>query len=81
MVLIGFLSAFASRIFVTLGAPSPVNFIHFATVPLAFIVALSSTQLRSPRLKNAIYITLLLLFLFFGIILTSAIVKIGRAHV
>ena len=38
LILLGFASAFFPRLLTTLGAPSPINFAHFAIIPVACLM-------------------------------------------
>ncbi|MEO0770177.1 MAG: hypothetical protein AAFY72_12235 [Cyanobacteria bacterium J06649_4] len=75
IVLIAFFSSFLSRALDTLGAPSTINFLHFATVPIAVVVALSSTKVKSSNQRTSIELLLLSILLFLGVILISALIN------
>lgn len=46
LILLAFASAFFPRILDTLGAPPAINFVHFATVPLACGIVITKTRVR-----------------------------------
>lgn len=75
VVLLAFFSAFLSRLADTLGAPSPINFLHFATIPLAFLLALSSANLIHQKQRQTILWLLVLMFAFLLIILASTLIN------
>lgn len=75
IVLAAFFSAFFSRLLDTFGAPSAINFAHFATVPFAFVITLTRTKIKNRNQKESVYIILFLLLLFLSVILTSAMLN------
>lgn len=75
LVLIAFATAFFSRLIDSAGAPSAVNFLHFAAVPLACGATLAKTRTKD---RHQIAITWLLfsaLLILLGVILASAILN------
>jgi hypothetical protein len=68
LVLLAFFSAFYSRIIDAVGAPSTINFLHFATVPLACYFALSKarTKIRLAISRDILFALLLLLMVTFA---------------
>jgi hypothetical protein len=81
LILIAFATAFASRIFETAGFPSFVNFIHFATVPLACIITLTTARLNRQQ-KGIVDALLAGLFVLFIVMLASALLnKAGLINV
>ncbi|MDF5728063.1 MAG: hypothetical protein PUP92_08475, partial [Rhizonema sp. PD38] len=47
LILIAYASAFFPRIIQSIGAPSIINFLHFATVPLAFGIAATTAKTKN----------------------------------
>ncbi|GAX44201.1 hypothetical protein NIES4075_52180 [Tolypothrix sp. NIES-4075] len=75
ILLLAYASAFFPRIIQSLGAPSIINFLHFAIVTLAFGIAISTTKVKN---KNQITIFWQLAFgllLLFVIMTTSALLN------
>jgi hypothetical protein len=73
IVLLAFSSAFVSRIFDTAGAPSTINFLHFATVPFACAFALTQSRTKD---RNQIAISWAILgglLALLGVMLASAL--------
>jgi len=75
VITIAFGSVFFSRVFDSLGAPSTINFVHFATVPFATWVALTKSKIQDDRQKDIIYLLLACLTLLLSIILISAMLN------
>jgi hypothetical protein len=73
LILLAFGSAFFSRVLDSAGAPSAVNFLHFATVPLACWYAISKTRTRNQRQLVIAWEIIFGLLLLTATILTSAI--------
>lgn len=75
LLLLAFATAFFPRILDTLGAPAAVNFLHFATVPLAFgwVIMQPSGQNRTQLASSKALLVGLGIFL--AIIATSALVN------
>ncbi|BAY87286.1 hypothetical protein NIES267_68070 [Calothrix parasitica NIES-267] len=46
LLLLAFATAYFPRVLDTLGAPSPINFLHFATVPLASLIIITKTKTK-----------------------------------
>lgn len=59
LLLLAFATAFFPRVLGTAGAPSAINFVHFATIPLACGFVLSESQ---PKDRNQIAVTKEILF-------------------
>ena len=70
LILFAFATAFFPRILDAIGAPSPINFLHFVTVPIACAVALLTTKSKSPS-QN--YLSLAILARLFLLVLTMII--------
>ncbi|MDJ0592953.1 MAG: hypothetical protein QNJ72_23670 [Pleurocapsa sp. MO_226.B13] len=75
IIIIAFLSAFFPRVLNTLGAPSPINFLHFFTVAVTFCVALTTTGIRNRSQISTIYLLNALIAVFLCCILISSIVN------
>jgi hypothetical protein len=66
LVLVAFATAFFARLVETLGVPAAINFLHFATVPLACGIALAKARSKSQRqlaIVQEILLGLLILFI------------------
>lgn len=74
-IIVAFCTAFFSRVLDTLGAPSPVNFLHFLTVPLACGVALTQTGIRSAKQSTIIFSLISVSMVFLCCILFSSILN------
>ena len=75
LLLLAFITVFFPRVLDTLGAPSLVNFFHFAIVPFAFIVALFQTRTKN---RNQISISKELicgLLILLGVMFASALLN------
>ncbi|PSN16452.1 hypothetical protein C7293_02685 [filamentous cyanobacterium CCT1] len=70
-----FSSVFFSRVLDTLGAPSIINFAHFALVPLATWVALTKTRIRDREQREMVYTILCFIFIFLSVVLISTLVN------
>jgi hypothetical protein len=75
LVLISFSSAFFSRSLDSLGAPSPVNFLHFATVPFAFGFILLKSRVKNRYQRSTIEQILIGLLILLAIGFASAILN------
>lgn len=65
VILLTFATAFFPRIIDTFGAPSTINFAHFATVPIAFVLALSTTRTKDrAQIRLILMLAAGLIFLF-----------------
>lgn len=75
MILIGFATAFFPRLLVAIGAPTVVNFVHFAVIPSVFLTTVLTTKVRD-RKKIALAHQLLIgLFILLTCIVTSAVLN------
>ena len=75
LLILAFVTVFFPRVLDTLGAPSLVNFFHFAVVPFAFIVALFQTRTKN---RNQISISKELicgLLILLGVMFASALLN------
>lgn len=65
LILLAFSTAFFPRLIEAIGAPSPVNFFHFFTIPFAVIVTLITTKTKEQKqiaISQKLVVGLLLLF-------------------
>jgi len=75
LILIAFATAFFPRLLNSMGFPAPINFIHFAVVPLACGIVLVQTRIKD---KQQIAITKSILGglgVFFSVTIVSAVVN------
>jgi len=72
VITIAFFSAFFSRILDTLGAPFPINFLHFGIVPIAYWIAISKTKIKDKYQITTIILLNSLIGIFLFCILISA---------
>lgn len=75
LVLIAFCSAFLSRVLDSAGAPATINFLHFATVPFACGLMLTTTRTKERKqiaISRAIFTGLVFLL---GVMLASALLN------
>lgn len=79
LLLIAFASAFFPRILESLGAPSPINFLHFVAVPVAASIVLLTCP-RSSRQQLAI-VKALLIGLFLLLVVSTASALLNRAGI
>ena len=49
LILISYASAFFPRLFSSFGAPSVINFAHFAIVPIASLIAILTTKTTNQK--------------------------------
>lgn len=75
LILLAFATAYFSRLLDTIGAPSTINFLHFATVPIVFGVALAKTKTRDRYQIRVTWAILTGLLLLLGVMLVSALVN------
>ena len=75
ILFLAFASAFFPRALESLGAPSAINFLHFATVPLALVIILATNQNRDRRAINIATRLGYGLLLFFLVTLSSAMLN------
>ena len=75
LFLVAFSTAYFPRLLDALGAPAPINFIHFVTVPLVLAIVLRSGQLKSKQTGNFPYQLLIGLFILLTVITISAFVN------
>jgi hypothetical protein len=75
LILIAFATAFFPRVLETIGFPSVVNFLHFATVPLAFFWILLQPPVNDRQHVLNSKILLTGLFVLIGVATASAIIN------
>lgn len=75
LLLLAFASAFFPRILDTLGAPSPVNFLHFGTVPLVFGWVLLQRPINNRQHIASCKALLIGMFVFLVIASASALLN------
>ena len=75
IIILAFFSAFYPRVLEALGFPSVVNFFHFITVPIAFILVLTKTRIKDKAQLNTISLLLSLLAAFLCCILISSLLN------
>ncbi|MEA5506341.1 hypothetical protein VB735_25165 [Halotia wernerae UHCC 0503] len=75
LVIITFASAFFSRLFETIGLPSYINFLHFATVPITFAVVLFTTKIKTKYQIATTWTLLSGLLILIGVMLVSALLN------
>ncbi|WP_019504087.1 hypothetical protein [Pleurocapsa sp. PCC 7319] len=75
LLLIAFATVFFSRLLETFGAPAPINFVHFATIPCACGVALVKTKTENRSQINTCHTLLWGLLLFLAINFGSALLN------
>lgn len=75
LLLIAFFTAFFSRFLEFIGAPAPINFFHFAVVPLACGVAITQSKVIDRPQRNICYSLLLGLLMFLTVDVASAVLN------
>ncbi|MGC1306809.1 MAG: hypothetical protein WA885_06240 [Phormidesmis sp.] len=75
LALIAFATLFFARTLDVLGAPSPINFAHFAFVPLACGFALFNTRIQDRRQISTVWTLISVLLIFFTVNLLSALLN------
>ncbi|WGV27599.1 hypothetical protein [Halotia branconii] len=75
LIIIAFASAFFARLFDTIGFPSYINFLHFATVPLTFGIVLFTTKTKNSYQIAATWTLLSGLLILIGVLLVSALLN------
>jgi hypothetical protein len=75
LLLIAFATAFFPRIIDTMGAPSTINFLHFAVVPVASGIVLLKTRVRDRQQIASVQALVTSLTVLFGIMLASALLN------
>lgn len=75
LLIIAFSMVFFSRIIETLGAPSLINFLHFAAVPMVCLIAISKSRTQDYYQVLASKLFLCSLSILFLIIVASALIN------
>lgn len=75
LILIGFASAFFPRLLASMGAPSPINFVHFLVIPVACLITIVTTGVRDRKKIGIVSQLLAGIFIFITCILASAAVN------
>jgi hypothetical protein len=75
LIIITFASAFFARILNTIGLPSYINFLHFATVSLTFGVVLVTTKTKNKYQIATTWTILFGLLILIGVMLVSALLN------
>ncbi|MEM7716974.1 MAG: hypothetical protein AAF349_26045 [Cyanobacteria bacterium P01_A01_bin.68] len=72
LVLLAFATAYFPRIINAVGAPSAINFLHFATVPLASLIVINKTRTKDQNQIALSWAIISGLFGLFAVMTTSA---------
>lgn len=75
LILLAFTTAFFPRLLDALGAPSAINFLHFATVPFCLMVALTTTQTKNSRQIAIVWALIHGLLILLGVMVASALLN------
>lgn len=75
IVLLAFATAFFARLIEALGVPAAINFLHFATVPLACGIALTKARSKSKRQLTIVQEILLGLLIFLILMCASGLLN------
>jgi hypothetical protein len=75
LILFAFASAFFSRVLESLGAPAPINFLHFFTIPSVFIISICTSHSKNRQQLNATKSILFVLVAFFLCIVISTLIN------
>jgi hypothetical protein len=75
IVLLAFATAFFARVIEALGVPAVINFLHFATIPLACGISLTKARSKSQRQLTIVQEILLGLFILFILMCASGILN------
>lgn len=75
LILLAFATAFFPRVLDNLGAPSTINFVHFATVPLAAGCALVKANSKSRQHIAMTWTFIFALFILLSVMLASALLN------
>ena len=72
LILIAFATAFFPRLLDALGAPSAINFLHFISVSVAFVLVVNNTTTKDREQINISRSLLFGIFILFGVMTASA---------
>ena len=75
LILFAFATAFFPRVIESLGAPAPINFLHFFFIPVACGITITTSGSRNRSQLNATKSILFALLFFFCCILASALIN------
>jgi hypothetical protein len=75
LILIAFFSAFFPRIIESIGFPSLINFTHFFTVPIAFVVIITTTRTKNRYQKKISQALLIGLGILLSVMTASALLN------
>ena len=73
LLIIAFATAFFPRLLSSFGAPSIINFVHFGTIPGAFLVAILTTRLKDRKRVSIVWELLAGLLILLATLLASAL--------
>ena len=72
LILLAFATAYFPRILNSVGAPSVINFLHFATVPIASLIIINKTRTKDQNQIAISWAIISGLFLLFAVMTASA---------
>lgn len=75
LILVAFATAFLPRIITTVGAPKPLNFLHFIAVPFACILAISQSKSKDAKQINIAWLVIAGLLVYLTIMTASALIN------
>ena len=75
LLLIAFSSAFFPRIIESIGAPAPVNFIHFFIIPIACLYVLAVCRVTDKKHLSIVRSLIQWLYVFLGVMTASALLN------
>jgi hypothetical protein len=75
LILLAFATAFFSRVLDNAGAPSTINFVHFATIPLAAVCVVATSRSKNRHQVAISWSLLIALFTLLGVMLASALLN------
>ena len=75
LILIGFATAFFPRLLSSFGAPSPINFAHFAVIPLVFGIAILTTRIKTPEQITVVWELIIGLGILLACMIASALIN------
>ncbi len=75
LILFAFSTAFFPRLLDAAGAPSTINFLHFATVPFCFMVALATAKRKNLQQIAIVWSLIYGLLILLGVVVASALLN------
>ena len=75
LILIGFATAFFPRLLTSFGAPAPINFAHFAVIPLVFGIAILTTRIKNPKQIEVVWELIIGLGILLACTIVSALIN------